>query len=359
MQGQDVSTLTDQLFLLSRHRYLEQCYFATSFSPIPDDTGEVGGVLSTAPETTERVIEDRRRQLLRDLASRAAEARTEGVVWRVSEKTLDSEHRLSVPFALLYGYRPAEGRAHLAGTSVEVSSLDPAVIDCTNQNPWRFDAALPLEGIPVELGPARLGAAKSTWPMPVENATVVPVRLREHSDTLGFLVLRNPSGPCVRRHIPPLRPPDRRADCHRVGQRRAYEQEHRRADALAEVDRAKSVFFSSVSHEFRTPLTLMLGPLEEVLPEASERLGPERHRQLLTVRRNALRLLKLVNTLLDFSRIEAGRVQAVYEPTDLASLTSNIASVFHSAMDNPGCGSQWTARQSANRFMWTAICGRR
>ena len=80
----------------------------------------------------------------------------------------------------------------------------------------------------------------------------------------------------------------------------------------------------------------MLGPLEEVLPEARERLGPERHEQLVTVRRNALRLLKLVNTLLDFSRIEAGRVQAVYEPTDLAGVTSEIASVFRSAMENAG-----------------------
>ena len=334
-QGQDISTLTDQLFPLNRNGYLEECYFATSFSPIPDDTGELGGVLNTALETTDRVIEDRRRQLLRDLASRAAEARTEGVVWRVSEKTL-SEHRLSVPFALLYGYRPAEGRAYLAGTSMEVSSLDPAVIDCTNQNPWRFDAALPLEGVTVELGPRVLALPKSTWPMPVENATVVPVRLREDSDTLGFLVLGIHPGRAfddTYRHF--VR---RIAEQIAIGlaSARAYEQEHQRADALAEVDRAKTVFFSSVSHEFRTPLTLMLGPLEEVLPEAGERLGPERHRQLLTVRRNALRLLKLVNTLLDFSRIEAGRMQAVYEPTDLASLTSDIASVFHSAMDNAG-----------------------
>ena len=117
---------------------------------------------------------------------------------------------------------------------------------------------------------------------------------------------------------------------------RAYEQERQRAEALAEIDRAKTAFFSNVSHEFRTPLALMLGPLEEVLPEARERLGPERHEQLVTVRRNALRLLKLVNTLLDFSRIEAGRVQAVYEPTDLAVFTSEIASVFRSAMEKAG-----------------------
>jgi PAS domain-containing protein len=75
-QGQGYTTLTDQLFLLNRYNYLEECYFALSISPIPDDNGEVGGVLSTALETTERVIEERRRQALRDLASRTVEART-------------------------------------------------------------------------------------------------------------------------------------------------------------------------------------------------------------------------------------------------------------------------------------------
>jgi DNA-binding NtrC family response regulator len=117
---------------------------------------------------------------------------------------------------------------------------------------------------------------------------------------------------------------------------RAHEQERRRAEALAEIDRAKTAFFSNVSHEFRTPLALMLGPLDEALPEARERLSPERYEQLVTVRRNAVRLLKLVNTLLDFSRIEAGRVQAVYAPTDLSGLTAEIASVFRSAMEHAG-----------------------
>jgi signal transduction histidine kinase len=104
---------------------------------------------------------------------------------------------------------------------------------------------------------------------------------------------------------------------------------------LAELDRAKTAFFSNVSHEFRTPLTLMLGPLEDIL-EKPEDLPAAIHEQLSVVHRNSLRLLKLVNSLLDFSRIEAGRVQAVFVPTDLAKVTGEVASVFRSAMEKAG-----------------------
>jgi signal transduction histidine kinase len=111
----------------------------------------------------------------------------------------------------------------------------------------------------------------------------------------------------------------------------AYEAERRRAEELAELDRAKTAFFSNVSHEFRTPLTLLLGPLEDELrenPRASERLE--------VAHRNSLRLLKLVNTLLDFSRIEAGRIDAAYEPTELGAFTAELASVFRSAIERAG-----------------------
>jgi PAS domain S-box-containing protein len=116
----------------------------------------------------------------------------------------------------------------------------------------------------------------------------------------------------------------------------AYETEHRRAEALAKLDRAKTQFFGNVSHEFRTPLALLLGPLEDVLSEGREALGPERHKHLTVAHRNALRLLKLVNTLLDFSRIEAGRLDAVYEPTDLCRFTQEVCSIFRSAMEKAG-----------------------
>src|SRR5579859_505687 len=101
---------------------------------------------------------------------------------------------------------------------------------------------------------------------------------------------------------------------------------------LAELDRAKTEFFSNVSHEFRTPLTLMLGPLEDELAERAT-LPPSGRLRLETAHRNALRLLKLVNTLLDFSKLEAERAQGGFAPVDLAALTLDLASVFRSATE--------------------------
>ncbi|HEX3937387.1 MAG TPA: ATP-binding protein [Xanthobacteraceae bacterium] len=109
----------------------------------------------------------------------------------------------------------------------------------------------------------------------------------------------------------------------------AYEQERRRAEALAELDHAKTAFFSNVSHEFRTPLTLMLGPLEDALRHGDD-LPPQRREEIAVAHRNALRLLRLVNTLLDYSRVEAGRMQTHFENTDLGIATRETAANFAS-----------------------------
>ncbi len=117
---------------------------------------------------------------------------------------------------------------------------------------------------------------------------------------------------------------------------RAYETERKRAEALAEIDLAKTAFFSNVSHEFRTPLTLTLGPLETLLEARQGALPAGIREQIAMAHRNCLRLMRLVNTLLDFSRIEAGRARASYQPTDLASLTGDLASSFRSACEQAG-----------------------
>ncbi len=113
----------------------------------------------------------------------------------------------------------------------------------------------------------------------------------------------------------------------------AYIAERRRAEALAEIDRAKTTFFSNVSHELRTPLTLMLGPVTDAHVSAGQSLTGG---ALELVHRNGLRLRKLVNALLDFSRIEAGRMEARYEPVDLGGYTAELASAFESAVERGG-----------------------
>ena len=120
-----------------------------------------------------------------------------------------------------------------------------------------------------------------------------------------------------------------------ISSARSYREQQRRAEELAELDRAKTTFFSNISHEFRTPITLILGPVAELRAHAPA-LDEHAQRELDVIHRNGLRLAKLVNTLLDFSRIEAGRMQAHYEPVDLAEVTAELASVFRSAIDRAG-----------------------
>jgi signal transduction histidine kinase len=103
-------------------------------------------------------------------------------------------------------------------------------------------------------------------------------------------------------------------------------------EKLREADRVKTEFFSNVSHEFRTPLTLMLAPLEDALADGDEPLRPRQRTRITLAHDNALRLLKLVNALLDFSRIQAGRAQARFVALDLAQFTAELAGMFESAI---------------------------
>jgi hypothetical protein len=179
--GQEASHLTDQMITVYRNNYLEECYFSYSYSPIRDDNGDVGGVFTATLESTERVIEDRRRQVLRDLASRTAEARHEEEVWRVSAETL-GQHRPSVPFAFLYEYRPVEHQARLVSVSAETDNdLHPTVIDCNSESIWRFHTALSDDCLVVELGQRASSLSIPGWPLPAQKATVLPIRLRGRS----------------------------------------------------------------------------------------------------------------------------------------------------------------------------------
>lgn len=173
------------------------------------------------------------------------------------------------------------------------------------------------------------------WPEPVAEVITVPVTAAGEAKACAFLV----AGVNPRRRVDAAYRSFFELAASHVGTgittARVYEEERQRFEALAALDRARTQFFSNVSHEFRTPLTLMLGPLEDALADA-ETMSAEQRVRLDLAHRNALRLIRLVNALLDFSRSEAGRVQARFLPTDLSALTADLASSFRAATDKAG-----------------------
>ena len=324
----------DMLVPLDRYGYLEECYFTYSYSPIRDESGGTGGLLVTVTETTARLVADRRLTTLRDLAARTLHAHDETAVWRSAAEVL-SENPADVPFALLYTLDEEGERAR--SIAPEATPLGPPEIALDDRDaPWPLGrVAAGREPVFVEGLCRRFGEhAGTSWPEPVDSALVLSVARPAQPEPYGFLVA------CL---SPRRRFDDNYRDFLRlvadqiatsVANARAYAEERARSEALAELDRAKTVFFSNVSHELRTPLTLILGPVDDLL--ASGELSRAAHERLTLVRRNAVRLLKLVNALLDFSRIEAGRIDATFEPVDLATFTAELAALFRSAIERAG-----------------------
>ena len=201
---------------------------------------------------------------------------------------------------------------------------------------------------------------RGVWPEPPHTAVVLPIAKQGQDRLAGFLVAGISPRRALDEHYRGFLDLVANQIATAIANARAYEEERKRAEALAELDRAKTAFFSNVSHEFRTPLTLMLGPVEELLAKSHTDLSPAAASQLEVVNRNGLRLLRLVNTLLDFSRIEAGRVRASYQPTDLAAFTAELASVFRAAVERAGLRLLVDCPQAAaSRSSSTATCGRR
>ena len=334
-----------ELEIWGRSNFREETHFTVAYSPVPDDTveGGIGGVLATVHEITDKVIGERRLALLRELAARGTEGRTAEDACAIAAAIL-GQFRKDVPFSVLYLLDKDRKKAELVGTAgVEKDhAASPGSIDLSEDSAhgWSPFAQLAVRQnsiVVVDDLRSRLGDVPAgPWSDPPRSAVIVPIPSGKTGDVRGFLI----EGVSARLNLD---------DNYRtfyqliaaqianaISNAEAYEQERRRAEALAEIDRAKTVFFSNVSHEFRTPLTLILGPLQDLLARSDAHLSALAKQQLEMMNRNGARLLRLVNTLLDFSRIEAGRVQAVYEATDLAKLTTELAGVFRSATERAG-----------------------
>ncbi|HEX2915559.1 MAG TPA: ATP-binding protein [Chloroflexia bacterium] len=344
----------NQLLLMDRYDYVEETYFTFSYSPIRDESGGIGGVFCAVTETTGQVLGERRLRTLRELASSSLAATSAEGACQMTLATL-AENKADLPFSILYlldnngQYARLIGNTGLSSalsdeaSSIELSYLSPRVSESqvsgkalnlrelvveackTGQTPWTLNLVNQLPELRTCLEP---GISEEALVLQISHPTqaypagllIAGINRRRALDEeyQGFFNL-------IASNI-------RTA----IANARAYEEERRRAEALAELDRAKTAFFSNVSHEFRTPLTLMLGPAEDALADAQTPLPTRQRERMEIIRRNGLRLTRLVNALLDFSRIEAGRIRALYEPTDLATYTSELASAFRSAVEKAG-----------------------
>ena len=329
MAGGDAIWSEDLLFLLHRNGYLEETYFTFSYSGIRDESGGMGGVLVTCVETTARVLGERRLRALRELGGQSAMAQDAEHACQLVAQTLRA-HTSDLPIALFYLADEQNGARFVGGHGFELDAVPSSDI-------WQIEQVIQSgELLEIHNVQSRLKDARDGNGDTIELAVVCPIPGSVQGTIAGAWVAG----------ISPRRAFDEEYRGYvqlvtghiatAIANARAYAQERKRAEALAELDRAKTIFFSNVSHEFRTPLTLMVNPLEDILAQGNGGLPKETRDRVEMAHRNSLRLLKLVNTLLDFSRIEAGRAQAVYEPTDLGTFTAELASVFRSTIEKAG-----------------------
>ena len=325
----------DMLVPLDRDGYLEECYFAYTYTPVRDESGGVGGLLVACTETTARVLAERRLRVLRELASAAAQAKHEHEAWSLAAAVL-GEQGADLPFALLYGLERDGETAQILHP--DASPWGPARLSILHDEarwPLRraVDGQAPhLVDDLIERAGSHAGPA---WPEPVRAAMIVPITRPGLALPYGFLIAGISPRLALDGHYRDFLSLVGDQIAAGVANARAFEEEIQRNQALLELDRQKTAFFSNVSHELRTPLTLILGPLVEAL-QADGGVRDDVRPALESAHRNSQRLLRLVNTLLDFSRMEAGRMQARFERVDIGALTADLASAFRSAIEKAG-----------------------
>ena len=323
------------LLILERYGYPEETYHTFSYSPLSDETSAVCGLLCVVSEDSERVVGDRRMNVLRGLGAALTSAQTEEEVFQAVSDTLESDPTV-LPFALLYEF-DHEG-AHLA-SCVGATPGDPVAPRHVSMDAasWPIASLVAASHLLIDdLADRFSEVPRGGWDEPATSALLVRVDGPPGAPPYGVLVAGlNRYRPLDEEYRGFL---DLVASqvCASLSNARAYEAERQRAEDLAALDRAKTTFFTNVSHEFRTPLTLILGPTADALNDRQNPLSPEQRSRVETIHQASERLLKLVNTLLDFSRLESGRTEAQLESVDIAAETRLIVEMFRSAVERAG-----------------------
>lgn len=339
-KGGPASWMEDILLKLDRNNFVEETHFIIAYSPMPDANAPngIGGVLATVNEITQEIFGKRQMETLRKLGQGISATLSVDEVYRKATSVLE-ENPIDIPFACIHKIDNEGTTATLAATA-GIGMHHPGVENKINiqhgQNVWTsFPRTIEENAIYISENPGTWpDLPKGAWDIEPNYFAHLPIQAGQRKRPVAVVTVA-------------LNPYRKFDDTYKnflhliadqisfgVSNAIAYEEEKKRAKALEELDRAKTIFFSNISHEFRTPLTLILGTIEEGLSDTeTNAVNSER---MSLAHRNAMRLLKLVNTLLDFSRIESGRQQANYEITDITALTENLAGNFRSVFEKAG-----------------------
>ena len=337
MEKDEGTYVESQLLIMERNGYPEETYYTFSYTPIPGEDGSTAGMICANTDDTDRIITERQLKTLTQLGKSLTDSKSNDEVISKTIATL-KDNVSDFPFALFYTI--SDRKAELSNAADLDGGFDkvPKVIDLQLEDDLAllFNAAINarkwqvIEDIETRFGHTPKGA----WEVASGKAIILPVTKVGSTIPYGCLLVG----------LNPYRLLDDKyasffslisdqvatsfSNVHVI------EEERKRVEALAEIDRSKTIFFSNISHEFRTPLTLLLGPIEDTLhhPEDIE----STRSRMDTAYRNALRMQKLVNTLLEFSRIEAGRVDGRFSRVDICTITRDLASSFRSAIEKAG-----------------------
>ncbi|WP_050787301.1 ATP-binding protein [Rhodococcus jostii] len=357
MSGGAATYTENQPLYLLRHGYLEETYWTFSYSPVQDEDGKVAGVFVATTDVTATVLGERRLETLRQLGTVSTAGGDDPLVdaCRAVVRVLGASGQ-DVPLAAIYL------RREVAGGSGDDAADDLVLVGAAGvDDDGEFrPARIPATDVTSRRVQAPGESFEPAGSKAVTEVRLCPLIVTGHAEPVGVLVLG----------ISPYRAFD---DAYRgfaelvtakvstlISDALAYEFERDRAAALAELDAAKTRFFQNVSHEFRTPLTLLLGPLETLRERTGDELPADQRDAIAAAYRAAVRLQQLVDDLLDLSKAEAGQLLPRPEPTDVGRLTAECVSMFDSAAVQAGLALRADIDEGAgpvevDREMWVKI----
>ncbi|KAI9328079.1 hypothetical protein BDR26DRAFT_1012478 [Obelidium mucronatum] len=326
------SYFEDKGYMLFRHGFMELTYFTVTTCPVLGDRGEFEGVITWSFETTAKVVGNNRIMCLQDLGLNLISSPNVTGYWEALWEVLQNRKE-EFAFGIIYR-RENDGILLRYDKVVNIESSFPNKIDpvlgtqcdeLTSKIAEAWNLEDTIEIIPAEAHPVH------------KNGTILIIPILTTSDDApGLLVLgTNPNLNYDERYRSFIN-----MAVHEIATSytsvKSLETAKKQNHALLELDKVKTSFFVSMSHELRTPLTLIISPVEDVIKESKNQLTKEQSSTLELVRKNACRLLKLVNTLLDIGRLNAGCMTATFRRTNIADKIHQFESMFEGIIKKAG-----------------------